>query len=102
MKKLTKSLLLMSFFSTASIAQAGLLHAVFTTSFTLVGASLGRLAGSATGPRIAQFVGKQTPKDFQKLIASSPHKLKYSVIEATEFTGMLIGGMTFYHGARER
>ena len=95
MKQLLKSVVIASILSSASIAQAGLLHAIFTTSFTFVGAALGRVAGSAAGPRVAQFVTKQTPKEFTKLIADKPQNLKYSVIAASEFTGMFLGGITF-------
>lgn len=102
MNKLLNSVLIASTLSFASVSQAGLLHAIFTTSFTLVGASLGRVAGSSAGPKIAHYVHKQAPKPLKQLLANKPRDLKNNVIVASEFTGMFLGAVTFYHGARER
>ena len=102
MMKYLKTVLIGLCLGLASSAHAGILHAIFTTSFTLVGATLGRVAGSSAGPKIAKIVEKQAPKSLKKLLTDKPKNLKYSVITASEFTGMFLGGVTFYHGAREK
>lgn len=101
MKKNGKNALFGLIFCVSTSAQAGLLHALFTTSFTLVGATMGRVAGSIAGPKVYQMVNKQAPKNLKKLLADKPRNFKYSVIAASEFTGMFLGGFTFYHGTRE-